>query len=74
MNGLAVRGIRTKLDMTQNEFAKELGVSQACICAVENGHRNVSSGLRIKIAQRFGTGDEIIEAITRAKESAKLAL
>lgn len=74
MDGLGVRGIRIKLNMTQEDFAKALGVSQACISDVENGRRNVSRGLRIKIAQRFGTGEDIIEAITRAKESAKLAL
>ncbi|WP_110930589.1 helix-turn-helix transcriptional regulator [Paenibacillus bouchesdurhonensis] len=74
MSGDAVRAIRISQNMVQNEFAQALNVSRSCIAAVESGHRPVSHALRIKIAQKFGTGDEIIEAITRAKESAKLAL
>ncbi|MNP82749.1 helix-turn-helix protein [compost metagenome] len=60
--------------MTQSQFAKALGVGQTCISDVENGRRRVSPDLRIRIAQRFGTGEDIVEAIERAKESAKLAL
>ncbi|MBR2265435.1 MAG: helix-turn-helix domain-containing protein [Paludibacteraceae bacterium] len=60
--------------MTQLQFAEALGVSQSCVSDVENGRRNVSRDMRIKIAQVFGTGDEVLTAIQRAKESDKLAL
>lgn len=74
MSGEAVKAIRISKGMTQPEFADALNVSRSCIAAVESGHRPVSQTLRFKIAQTFGTGDDILEAITRAKESAKLAL
>ncbi|OMF73024.1 helix-turn-helix domain-containing protein [Paenibacillus glucanolyticus] len=74
MNGIAVRGIRIMLGMTQAEFAETLRISQSHISDVENGRRGVTSNLRIKIAQTFGTGPNIIEAIERAKESERLAL
>lgn len=74
MNGIAVRGIRIMLGMTQAEFADKLRISQSHISDVENGRRGVTSNLRVKIAQTFGTGPDIIEAIERAKESERLAL
>lgn len=74
MSGEAVKAVRISKGMSQPEFAEALKVSRSCIAAVESGHRPVSSALRIKIAQNFGTGEDIIEAITRAKESVKLAL
>ena len=74
MNGLAVRGIRMMLGMTQAEFSGLLRVSQSHISDVENGRRGVTSNLRVKIAQAVGTGPDVIQAIERAKESEKLAL
>jgi transcriptional regulator with XRE-family HTH domain len=74
VSGEAVRAIRISKDMTQPEFAAVLRVSKSCIAAVESGHRAVSANLRVKIAQTFGCGPDIIEAIARAKDSDKLAL
>ncbi|ALP36346.1 MULTISPECIES: helix-turn-helix transcriptional regulator [Paenibacillus] len=74
MDGTGVRGIRVMTGMTQAGFAEALAVSQSCISDVENGRRTVSRDLRIKIAQVFGTGDDVLAAIQRAKESTKLAL
>ncbi|MDR6779676.1 MULTISPECIES: helix-turn-helix transcriptional regulator [Paenibacillus] len=74
MDGTGVRGIRVMAGMTQASFAEALAVSQSCISDVENGRRTVSRDLRIKIAQVFGTGDDVLAAIQRAKESTKLAL
>jgi antitoxin HigA-1 len=74
MSGEAVRAIRIKHNMTQPEFAARLKVSKSCIAAVETGHRAVSDKLRTKIAQTFGVGDDIIEAIAAAKAMKKLTL
>lgn len=74
MDGSGVRGIRVMAGMTQSQFAETLNVSQSCVSDVENGRRNVSRDMRIKLAQVFGTGDDVIEAIRRAKDSDKLAL
>ncbi|MDR9748812.1 helix-turn-helix transcriptional regulator [Paenibacillus taichungensis] len=74
MDGSGVRGIRVMAGLTQSQFAEALNVSQSCVSDVENGRRNVSRDMRIKLAQVFGTGDDVIEAIRRAKDSDKLAL
>ncbi|MGC6589841.1 helix-turn-helix transcriptional regulator [Paenibacillus sp. Dod16] len=74
MNAETVKAIRLSKDMSQQDFADALRVSRQCITAVECGYRAVSSNLRIKIAQTFGTGPDVMEAIERAKESSKLAL
>ncbi|MCP1186455.1 helix-turn-helix transcriptional regulator [Paenibacillus sp. 1781tsa1] len=74
MDGSGVRGIRVMAGMTQAQFAEVLNVSQSCVSDVENGRRNVSRDMRIKIAQKFGTGEDVLTAIQRARESDKLAL
>ncbi|MCM3497669.1 MULTISPECIES: helix-turn-helix transcriptional regulator [Paenibacillus] len=74
MNAGTVKAIRLSQNMSQQDFADALRVSRQCITAVECGYRAVSSNLRIRIAQTFGTGPDIVEAIERAKESEKLAL
>lgn len=74
MTGEAVRAVRILKNMSQPEFAAVLKVSKSCIAMVESGQRAVSDKLRIKIAQEFGTGDDVTEAIVRAKESTKLVL
>ncbi|RAI96870.1 helix-turn-helix protein [Paenibacillus pabuli] len=74
MDAQSVRAIRISRNMRQTDFAEALSVSRSCIAAVEGGHRPVSYNLRIRIAQVFGTGDDVITAIQRAKDSDKLAL
>lgn len=73
MDSMAVRAIRIKLGYTQEQFAAQLGVSRSLIANVEAGLRAVSLKLQIKIAQFVGIGDEIIEAIERARHSVELA-
>lgn len=72
MDSMAVRAIRIKLGYTQKQFAAHLGVSRSLISSVEAGLRAVSLKLQIKIAQLAGIGDEIVEAIERARYSATL--
>jgi transcriptional regulator with XRE-family HTH domain len=73
MDSIAVRAIRIKLGYTQQQFAAHLGVSRSLIASVEAGFRAVSLKLRIKIAQLVGIDDDIVEAIDRARFSARLA-
>lgn len=73
MDATAVRAIRIKLGYTQEQFANKLGVSRSLIASVEAGLRAVSVKLRIKVAQLAGTGDDIVEAIDRARYSVRLA-
>ncbi|CDN45392.1 helix-turn-helix transcriptional regulator [Paenibacillus sp. P22] len=72
MDGIGVRGLRLKLGLTQVQFAECLGVSQSLICDVENGRRNVSPNLRVRIALECGAGEDVIETLARAKASSKL--
>lgn len=74
MSAMGVKAIRLSENLTQQEFAARLGVSQSLIGDVERGRRRVTENLRIRIAQQFGTGDKVIEAIARAKESVNLAI
>jgi transcriptional regulator with XRE-family HTH domain len=73
MDAIAVRAIRLQCGETQAEFAARLGVSRSLVAAVECELRAVSLQLRIKIAQLVGVGDEVIEAIDRARYSNRLA-
>lgn len=72
MDSTAVRAIRIKLGYTQEQFAAQLGVSRSLIASVEAELRAVSLKLQIKIAQFVGVGDEIVEAIQRARFSSTL--
>lgn len=74
MDGLGVMAVRVNADMTQVEFAEKLRVSPALISLVESGRRTVTEELQIRIAQAFGTGPDVIQAIERARDSKKLAL
>lgn len=74
MDGIGVKGIRLAFGLSQIQFSEKLGLSQGFISDVENGRRPVSQELRIRIAQVFGTGEDVMQAIARAKESEKLAL
>lgn len=69
MTATGVKAIRISLNLTQAEFSSKLRVSQSLICAVEAKRRSVTENLRFRIAQTFGTGENIMEAIARAKES-----
>ncbi|MGO4372711.1 helix-turn-helix transcriptional regulator, partial [Paenibacillus sp. MCAF20] len=70
----ALRAIRIFHDMTQSEFSAALNVSQSCVASAESGYRGVSDKLRVKVAQRFGMGEDVLNAIAAANASANLAL
>lgn len=74
MNKEALRAIRIFHGMTQSDFAAALNVSQSCIASAESGYRGVSDNLRVRVAQRFGMGEDVLNAIAAAKASAGLAL
>lgn len=52
--GLKLKNIRKSFNMTQTEFAKELGVTQSIINMVEKGRRAVSSNIKYGLLQKFG--------------------
>ena len=52
--GAKLREIRTRLDLTQKEFASKLGVSLPYLNQMENNNRPVSTGVVLGLAQEFG--------------------
>jgi predicted transcriptional regulator/transcriptional regulator with XRE-family HTH domain len=53
--GVKLREIRTRLGMTQAEYAAALGVSLSYLNQMENNHRPVPARVVLALAQEFGT-------------------
>lgn len=49
--GLALRGARSKEDLTQKELADKLGILPHHISAMENGKRSISKKMAHKLAE-----------------------
>lgn len=45
---------RTSMDLSQKEFESKLGLSRGTASAIENGHRNGTVELAIKVAEKAG--------------------
>src|SRR6056297_3541705 len=52
--GAKLREIRTRLDLTQKDFAGKLGVSLPYLNQMENNNRPVSTAVVLGLAQEFG--------------------
>ena len=52
--GAKLREIRTRINLTQKEFAARLGVSLPYLNQMENNNRPVSTAVLIRLAQDFG--------------------
>ncbi|GHU20317.1 hypothetical protein FACS189475_08990 [Betaproteobacteria bacterium] len=50
---MLLRGYRIKLDMTQKELAKKLGMAQNRVSDMECGKRPISRNMAIKLGQFF---------------------
>ena len=59
--------LRSKKDLTQEEFAQKVDVSRQTIIAIERGNYNPSVLLALKIAQVFNVAVEEIFTIKYAK-------
>ena len=55
-SAIKLKVLREEKNLTQFELAEELGVSVGSIGNVESGSREISKGLAIKLAKKFGTG------------------
>ncbi|MBO4698322.1 helix-turn-helix domain-containing protein [bacterium] len=49
-----IRKIREIFNMTQKDMAKELGISQAYLCNIENGKNNANADVIFKLTLQFG--------------------
>lgn len=50
---MALRGLRGKEDITQEELAQRLGISQNVVSDMESGRRNISLKMAKRIAEEF---------------------
>lgn len=55
-----IKTLRIQFNITQNQMAKELGVTRQTIIAVENNYYNPSLELALKISKFFKTNVENI--------------
>lgn len=61
-DGFPVRDMRSRLEMTQEEFAQELGITVSTVNRWENGHSQPSKLARAtleRMADRFGVFVEL---------------
>jgi len=48
-----LKGLRTRENLSQVEFAKAIGTTQANLSAMENGHRPIGKTIAKRIADKF---------------------
>lgn len=52
--GIALRGVRLRLDLTQKEMAAKIGVSQGDLSKMEKGERPIGKKLALRIGKALG--------------------
>ncbi len=52
--GIVFRGVRHRNNLTQEEFAKRLGLDQSDVSKIERGERSIGKALAKKIEKEFG--------------------
>lgn len=57
--GRYVRGTRTRLDLSQVELAKMIGISKSSLCDIEKDRQYVSIALACKIAKKCGVPETV---------------
>lgn len=53
--GKIVRGLRVREDITQEELAKRLGITQTHVSEIESGKRAISQSMAKRLAETFNT-------------------
>lgn len=77
---LFMRVARTSLDLTQEEFAKRLGLSRGNVCDIEKGRQLVSTHLALKVAHKAGLSEKMAlqaclqDQVRKAGSDAKVAV
>ena len=75
-----MRVARNSLDLTQEEFAKRLGISRGNVCDIEKGRQLVSTQLAVKVARRAGLSERqalqacLQDQVRKAGSDAKVAV
>jgi DNA-binding XRE family transcriptional regulator len=77
---LFMRVARTSVGLTQEEFAKKLGLTRGNICDIEKGRQLVSTQLAIKVARKAGLPEKLAlqaclqDQVRKAGSEAKVAV
>jgi len=58
MTSKQLRLIRLWSDLTQKDFAKEIGVSEPTIAKIEAGYSEVSTATKAKVLRKYDPADE----------------
>lgn len=64
-NGLSIRDMRSRLSMTQEEFAHALGITVSTVNRWENGHSEPSKLARATITRLAGSHGIYVESSPR---------
>ena len=52
--GTLLKGLRAKESLTQVQFSKKIGITQANLSAMENGRRMIGKEIAKRISKKFG--------------------
>lgn len=52
--GIALRGVRLRLNLTQKEMAEKIGVTQGDLSKMEKGERTIGKNLAMRIGKALG--------------------
>jgi len=66
-SGLSIRDMRSRLSMTQEEFAHALGITVSTVNRWENGHSEPSKLARATITRLAGSHGIYVEAAPRRR-------
>lgn len=61
MIGNNIKKLRDSLNLTQTQFAAQIGITQGTIAAVESNKRNISQQAKLAICREFGVRLEWLE-------------
>jgi transcriptional regulator with XRE-family HTH domain len=64
--------IRLYSGMSQRAFAKHIGVSPATVSLIEANHRQVTSNVRAKLAEKFDLNDDFLNYVEKYRKLSQI--
>ncbi|MBB6281806.1 helix-turn-helix transcriptional regulator [Geobacillus subterraneus] len=68
MNSELFKAIRLEKQMTQDDFARLLGISRSTVQMIEAGKRRITDRVRMRLAKHFDLTPEFMELYERANK------
>lgn len=72
MNRELFKAIRLEKQLSQDEFARLLGVSQSTVQMIEAGKRKITDRIRFRLAKCCDLTPELLETVERANKLAEV--